>query len=53
MTLELDPAELDLLRKIARSYLSDLRQTIAATQRGTGDMHHEEEILNALLAKVG
>jgi hypothetical protein len=45
MTLELDQTERALLLKVVRSYLSDLRQTIAATQRHTEGLHEEEDML--------
>lgn len=50
--LELSAAERDLLRKVLDSYLSELRQTIAATKRDTATLHGEEALLNALQAKV-
>lgn len=52
MSLELSEAERDLLKKIVQSYLSELRQTISATQRGTSGMHAEEDMINGLLGKV-
>jgi hypothetical protein len=51
MNIDLSETERDLLTKIMRSYLSELRGTIAAT-RGTSDLHAEEEQINALLAKL-
>ena len=53
MNLELSDTERDLLRKIVETYRSDLRHTIAATQRGTGDLHAEEDQLDRLLEKLG
>lgn len=50
--LELSPAERDLLRKVLDSYLSELRQTIAATKRDTTTLHGEETLLKALQTKV-
>jgi len=52
MHIELNSAERDLLQKVIESYLSELRQTIAATQRGTSELHEEEELLRGLQAKV-
>lgn len=52
MNLELSAAERDLLTRILESYRSELRQTIAATQRGTSGLHAEEDMINGLLAKV-
>jgi len=52
MTLELDPAEHDVLRKIIGSYLSELRQVIANTQRGTGEMHAEEDLIRRIQARL-
>ena len=52
MQLEISQAECDLLAKIVGVYLSDLRQTIAATQRGTSALHAEEDMIKGLLAKI-
>lgn len=52
MNLELSGDERNLLQKIIRTYLSDLRQTIAATQRGTAGLHAEEDMINRLLTRV-
>lgn len=51
MTIELSLAERDLLKKIIHSYLSELRQTIAATKRGTSGLHAEEDLLTSLQMK--
>ena len=52
MNLEMSGDERNLLQKIIETYLSDLRQTIAATQRGTSSLHAEEEMINRLLRRV-
>ncbi len=52
MTLELDQTERDLLNKVVQSYLSDLRQTIAATQRHTEALHAEEDMLLRLQERL-
>jgi hypothetical protein len=52
MNIELNAAERDLLGKIVDSYLSELRQTIAATKRGTSELHGEEELIKGLQAKL-
>lgn len=52
MTIELSQAERVLLNKIITSYLSDLRQTIAATKRGTSGMHSEEDMIRHLQLRL-
>jgi hypothetical protein len=52
MNLELSDGERDLLQRVVEIYLSDLRQTIAATQRGTSGLHAEEDMIKGLLAKI-
>jgi len=52
MTIELSPAERGLLKKILDSYLSELRQEIAATKRDTSPMHDEENLIKGLLQKL-
>jgi hypothetical protein len=51
MSLDLSDAERGLLTKIMTSYLSELRQTIAAS-KGNAELHTEEDQINALLAKL-
>ena len=52
MTMELSTAERDLLKKILDSYLSELRQAIAATKRDTSPLHAEENLVKDLQKKV-
>ena len=52
MNIELSSAERDLLQKILASYLSDLRHTIAATKRGTADLHAEEDMIKSLQTRI-
>jgi len=52
MTIELSSAERTLLRKILDSYLSELRQAIAATKRDTSPLHDEENLIKALQARL-
>lgn len=52
MNLELSSTERDLLKKILASYLSELRHTIAATKRGTGDLHAEEDMIKGLQMRI-
>ena len=52
MTIELSAAERDLLKKVLDSYLSDLRYTIAATKRGTADLHTEEDLIKGLQMRI-
>jgi hypothetical protein len=51
-TIELSAAERDLLKRILDSYLSELRQAIAATKRDTSPLHAEEEMIKGLQQKV-
>jgi hypothetical protein len=52
LTIELSLAERDLLTKILHSYLSELRQAIAATKRDTSLLHAEENLIKDLQRKV-
>jgi len=52
MMTELSVAERDLLKKILGSYLSELRQAIAATKRDTSPLHAEESLVKELQKKV-
>jgi hypothetical protein len=52
MILEVTVAERDLLKKILDSYLSELRQAIAATKRDTSPLHAEENLVKDLQKKV-
>lgn len=52
MNIELNHAEQNLLTKILTSYLSQLRHTIAATKRGTGSLHEEEDLIKLMQLKV-
>jgi predicted RNase H-like nuclease len=51
MSLDLSDAERGLLTKVMSSYLSELRQTIAAS-KGNAELHAEEDQINALMAKL-
>jgi hypothetical protein len=50
--IEVNRVEQDLLMKILGSYLSELRQEIAATKRDTSDLHAEEISVRKLQKKV-
>jgi hypothetical protein len=52
LTIELSQTECDLLRKILDSYLSDLRQAIAATKRDTALLHAEENLVKDLQRRL-
>jgi hypothetical protein len=52
MMIEVSVAERDLLKRILDSYLSELRQEIAATKRDTSPLHAEENLLKELQKKV-
>jgi hypothetical protein len=52
MMIEVSLAERDLLKKILDSYLSELRQAIAATKRDTSPIHAEENLVKVLQKKV-
>ncbi|HEX7385102.1 MAG TPA: hypothetical protein VF291_12380 [Burkholderiaceae bacterium] len=52
MTIDVSPAERELLKKILDSYLSELRQTIAATKRDTSQLHAEEALVKELQKKL-
>ena len=52
MTFELSPAEQSLLKKVLDSYLSELRQAIAATKRDTSPLHDEENMIKGLQQKL-
>jgi len=52
MTIELNVAERELLKKILGSYLSELRQAIAATKRDTSPLHAEEDLVRELQKRV-
>jgi hypothetical protein len=52
MMIEVSLAERDLLKKILDSYLSELRQAIAATKRDTSLLHAEENLVKELQKKV-
>jgi hypothetical protein len=52
MMFEVSLAERDLLKKILESYLSELRQAIAATKRDTSPLHAEENLVKELQKKV-
>jgi hypothetical protein len=52
MTIDLSVAERDLLKKILDSYLSELRQAIAATKRETSPLHAEENLIKEIQKKV-
>jgi hypothetical protein len=50
--IEVSVAERDLLKKILDSYLSELRQAIAATKRDTLSLHEEENLIKELQKKL-
>ncbi|HEU0199905.1 MAG TPA: hypothetical protein VFR86_05675 [Burkholderiaceae bacterium] len=52
MIIEVSLAERDLLKRILDSYLSELRQAIAATKRDTSNLHAEEDLVKDLQKKV-
>lgn len=52
MTIELSAQECALLKRILDSYLSELRQAIAATKRDTSALHAEEDLVKALQSKL-
>jgi hypothetical protein len=52
MMIDLSMAERDLLKKILDSYLSELRQAIAATKRETSPLHAEEDLIKEIQKKV-
>lgn len=52
LTIEIGRVEQGLLTKILDSYLSELRQEIAATKRDTLDLHVEEMAIKTLQKKV-
>lgn len=52
MTIELSAAERSLLQKVLDSYLSELRQAIAATKRDTSPLHDEENMIKGLQQKL-
>ncbi len=52
MKIDVSVAERDLLKKILDSYLSELRQAIAATKRDTSPLHAEENLVRELQKKV-
>jgi hypothetical protein len=52
MTIELSMAERDLLKKILDSYVSELRQAIAATKRDTSGLHAEEDMILELQKRL-
>ncbi len=52
MTIELSAAERSLLKKVLDSYLSELRQAIAATKRDTSPLHDEENMIKGLQQRL-
>jgi len=52
MMIELSVPERDLLKKILDSFVSELRQAIAATKRDTSPLHAEENLVKELQKKV-
>lgn len=52
MILDLTVPERDLLKKILDSYLSELRNDIAATKRETASLHVEENLIKELQRKL-
>jgi hypothetical protein len=52
MSIELSAKELELLKKVIDSYLSELRLEIVETKHDKSSLHAEEELLKGLLQKV-
>lgn len=52
LAIEVSAAERELLKKILDSYLSELRQAIAATKRATSPLHAEENLVKELQSKL-
>jgi hypothetical protein len=52
MMVDMSVAERDVLRKVLDSYLSELRQAIAATKRDTSPLHEEEDVIKGLQQKL-
>ncbi|MGO9378721.1 MAG: hypothetical protein ACLPN1_17065 [Dissulfurispiraceae bacterium] len=52
MSVELSVKELDLLKKVLDSYLSELRLDIVATKHDKSSLHEEETLVKGLLQKV-
>ena len=53
--LEFSQQEIDMLNKIVKSYLSELRMEIADTDQSSfkNELRKEEELLNKLIEKMG
>jgi len=51
-TIDVSAAEVDLLKKVLESYLSELRHEIAATKRDTAPLHGEESLVKQLQEKL-
>ncbi len=54
-SLEFSQQEIDMLNKIVKSYLSELRMEIADTDQSSfkNGLRKEEELLNKLIEKMG
>jgi hypothetical protein len=52
MNIQVNLTERDLLQKILGSYLSELRQAIAATKRDTSLLHEEETLVKELQKRL-
>ena len=52
MAVEMSIKELNLLKKVLDSYLSELRVDIVATKHDKTALHEEEELVKVLLQKV-
>lgn len=54
MELKLQPEEVDVLRRVLESYLSDLRMEIANTDRQAWrePLKHDEAIITTILARL-
>lgn len=52
MSIELSAKELELLKKVLDSHLSELRLEIVETKHNKSSLHEEEELVKALLQKV-
>ena len=52
MAIDLDAKELNLLKRVLGSYLSELRGEIVSTKHDKQSLHEEEELIKSLLKKI-
>lgn len=52
MPTEFSTKELNLLKKVLDSYLSELRLEIVETKHDKATLHDEEELIKGLLQKI-